>query len=139
MATGNPSPFALLPTALFFGLGIGNLWGVAGVFTRLGNPEWVWVFPFLSLGVLTACLCGVARAWWSRGAAVPLLTIVVTGWLCAAPWAALNRKFTTYGWSIWFLVLAGCGLIAYVLAWRLERARPAAATPNTSLNRTRKG
>ena len=125
MATGKPSPFALVPTALFFGLGIGNLWGLGGLFLRLGSPEWGWILPGLSLGVLTACLCGVARAWWSLGAAVPLFTIVATGWLFSAPWAALNRKFTMYGWSVWFLVLTVCGVLAYVIAWRLERNRSA--------------
>jgi len=124
MATGKPSPFALLPTALLFGLGIGNLWGVAGIFSRLGNPEWAWAFPVICVSVLVACLCGVARAWWSRGAAVPLLTIVVAGWLFAAPWAAVTKNFTTYAWGLWLLVLAGCGAIAFVFAWLLERNRP---------------
>jgi hypothetical protein len=133
MASGKPSPFALLPTALFFGLGLGNLWGVAGLFTRLGSPEWAWAFPVVCLVVLVGCLCGVARAWWRRGAAVPLFTIVVTSWLFAAPWAAVNQKFTTYAWSLWLFVLAGCGALAYVIAWLLERGRPMDAMPGSSL------
>jgi hypothetical protein len=137
MATRKPSPFAILPTALLFGLGIGNLWGISGIFTRLGNPEWVWVFPVVSLGVLVACLCGVARAWWSIGAAVPLFTIVVAAWLFAAPWAAVTGKFTTYGWSVWLFVLAGCAALALLVARLLERNRPASAMPNKSLEGTR--
>ncbi len=135
MSSGKPSPFALLPTAILFGLGIGNLWGVAGLVTRLASPEWVWVLPVLSLAVLVACLCGVARVWWSRGAAVPLVAIVVTGWLFAAPWAAVTGKFTTYGWSLWLLVLAGCGALALLIAWFLERNTPADAAPDNSRER----
>src|SRR5687767_1286358 len=98
------SAFALVPTALFFGLGIGNLWGVAGLFTGLDPPGWIWTFPALCLVVLVACLCGVARIWWSRGAAVPLIAIVVTSWAFAAPWAAATGKLTIFGWSLWLLV-----------------------------------
>jgi hypothetical protein len=137
MATNKPSPFALLPTALLFGLGIGNLWGVAGIFTRLGNPEWAWVSPVVSLSVLVACLCEVARAWWPRGAFVPLFTIVVAGWLCAAPWAAVTGEFTTHAWGLWLVVLVGCAALALLIAWLLERNRSAASMPNKSLERTR--
>ena len=139
MATSKSSPFALLPTALLFGLGIGNLWGVAGIFTRLGNPEWAWALPVVSLRVLVACLCGVARAWWARGAAVPLFTIVVAGWLFAAPWAAVNGRFTGYAWGLWLLVLFGCAALALLIAWLIERNRPAAAMPDKSPERAREG
>jgi hypothetical protein len=127
----------MLATAALFGLGIGNLWGIAGIFTRLGSPEWIWVFPILCLVVLVGFLCGVARAWWVRGAVVPLLFIVVFGWLFSAPWAAVNGKFTFSAWATWLLVLLGCALLAIFLAWLLERQRPGAAPPDNSLERTR--
>jgi hypothetical protein len=112
----------LLATAMLFGLGIGNLWGIAGLFTRLGNPEWVWVIPIFCLLALIAFLCGVARAWWAHGAAVPLFLILVAGSMSSAPWAAANGKFTLSAWALWLLVLLGCGLFAFLVAWLLERA-----------------
>jgi len=129
--------FTLLPTAILFGLGIGNLWGIAGLFTRLGNPEWVWVLQIVCLAVLVAFLCGVARAWWARGAAIPLFLIVVAAWIFSAPFAAATGKFTLSAWAVWLLVLAACGSLAYLVAWLLERGKPNDAMPNTSLERTR--
>ncbi len=123
------SGISLLPTALFFGLGIGNLWGLAGLFTRLGNPEWVLVLPAVCLAVLVAFLCGVARAWWKRGATIPLFMIIVAAWIFSAPWAAANGRFTWWGWALWLVVLFGCGAAAYLLAWLLESRRPGPDAP----------
>ena len=121
MESRKVSGFTLLPTAVLFGLGIGNLWGIAGLFTRLGNPEWVWSFQIVCLAVLIAFLCGVARAWWRRGAAIPLFLIVVAAWIFSAPFAAVMGKFTVSAWAVWLLVLIGCGTLALAVAWLLER------------------
>jgi hypothetical protein len=115
--------FALLPTAILFGLGIGNLWGIAGLFTQLGNPKWVWMLQLACLAVLITFLCGVARAWWVRGAVMPMFLMVAAAWLFSAPAAAVMGKFTLWGWAIWLLVLAGCGSLALLLAWLFERGR----------------
>src|ERR1043165_3028076 len=117
------SGFSLLPTAILFGLGIGNLWGIAGLFTRLGNPEWVWMIQAGCLAVLIAFLCGVARAWWVRGAATPLFLILAAAWLFSAPIALATGKFSVAAWAVWLLVLAGCGCLAMVVAWLFERGR----------------
>jgi hypothetical protein len=121
MESRKVSGFTLLPTAALFGLGIGNLWGIAGVFSRIGNAEWVWMVQAACLIVLVAFLCGVARAWWTRGAAIPLLLILVAAWIFSAPIAAVTGKFTLAAWATWLLVLAGCGAVALLLAWLLER------------------
>jgi hypothetical protein len=121
MSTRKTSGFNLLPTAALFGLGIGNLWGIAELFMRLGNPEWVLMFPICCLAVLIAFLCAVARIWLARGAVVPFLLIVVAAWIFSAPWAAANGKFTSHDWAVWFLVLMGCALVALLLAWLMER------------------
>jgi hypothetical protein len=117
------SGFSLLPAAALFGLGIGNLWGIAGLFTSLGNPEWVWMIPACCLVVLIAFLCAVARVWLARGAVVPFFLIVMAAWIFSAPWAAANGKFTAIAWAVWFLVLTGCALVALLLAWLMETRR----------------
>jgi hypothetical protein len=117
------SAFTLLPTAILFGLGIGNLWGIAGLFSRIGNAEWVWIVQAACLVVLITFLCAVARAWWARGAAIPLLLMLVAAWIFSAPIAAATGKFTLSAWATWLLVLAGCGSLALLLAWLLERGR----------------
>jgi hypothetical protein len=139
MTTRKTPVYALLPTALFFGLGVGNLWGVAGLFTRLGDPDWVLAFPIVALIVLVLCLCGVARAWWSKGAVAPIFVTVVASWVFAAPWAAITGKFTVWAWALWLPVLLGCGGLALMIAWLFERQKPTDAMPNTSLERSREG
>lgn len=116
---------ALMPTAIMFGLGIGNLWGLAGMFTRIGNPGWIWVLHIALLAVLVGFLSGVARAWWARGAAIPLFLIIVAAWVFSAPYALIAGKFTMYEWALWFVVLSGCGGLALLVAWLLERGRSA--------------
>jgi hypothetical protein len=123
MTSRKLSGFSLLPTAILFGLGIGNLWGIAGLFTRLGNPEWVWLIQIICLAVLVSFLCGVARAWWARGAAIPLFLIVAAAWIFSAPVAAVMGKFTLSAWVIWLLVLAACGSLALLVAWLVERGK----------------
>jgi hypothetical protein len=115
--------FTLLPTAILFGLGIGNLWGIAGLFTQFGNPNWVWVIQSSCLAVLIAFLCGVARVWWARGAVMPIFLIVAAAWIFSAPAAAVMGRFTFSSWAGWLLVLAGCGSLALLLAWLFERGR----------------
>jgi hypothetical protein len=117
------SGLTLLPTAMLFGLGIGNLWGIVGLFMGLGNPEWAWAIPLASLGVLVAFLCGLARVWWARGAVVPLFLIVAAAWIFSAPVAVVTGKFTLTAWAVWLLVLAGCGGLALLMAWLLERGQ----------------
>lgn len=121
MESRKVSGFSLLPTAILFGIGIGNLWGIAGLFTRLGNPGWVKVIQVSCLAVLIAFLCGVARAWWARGAATPLFLILVAAWLFSAPIALATGKFSMSAWALWLLVLAGCGCVALLVAWLFER------------------
>lgn len=125
MTSRKLSGLALLPTAIMFGLGIGNLWGVAGMSTRVGNPAWVWALHIVLLAVLVAFLTGVARAWRARGAAIPLFLIIVAAWVFSAPYAVITGEFTMYAWALWFVVLSGCGGLALLVAWLLERGRSA--------------
>jgi hypothetical protein len=117
------SAFSLLPTAILFGLGIGNLWGIAGLFSRLGTPDWLWLLHLACLAVLTAFLCGVAQIWWTRGAAIPLFAIVAAAWVFSAPVAAITGRFTPSSWAVWLLVLVGCASVALLAAWLLERGK----------------
>jgi hypothetical protein len=117
------SAFSLLPTAILFGLGIGNLWGIAGLFTRLGTPRWFWILNAGCLAVLVAALGGVARIWWTRGAVIPLFSIVAAAWVFSAPIAVITGRFTLSAWATWLLVLAGCAIFALSAAWLLERGK----------------
>ena len=117
------SAFSLLPTAILFGLGIGNLWGIAGLFTRLGTPDWFWILNLACLAVLVVALCGVARIWWTRGAVIPLFSIVAAAWVFSVPVAVFTGRFTLSVWATWLLVLAGCATIALLGAWLLERGK----------------
>ncbi|HEX5160826.1 MAG TPA: hypothetical protein VFV88_03835 [Steroidobacteraceae bacterium] len=132
MNTRRATGLSLLPTAILFGMGVGNLWGVAGLFTRLSRPEWALLIPAVLLAVLVAFLTGVARAWWPRGAAIPLFLCIVAAWVVSAPWAAVHRKFSLWGWSLWLIVLFGCAALALFLAWLLERRKPTPADPSES-------
>ena len=117
------SAFSLLPTAILFGLGIGNLWGIAGLFARLGTPDWFWIIQIACLAVLIAFLSGVARIWWNRGAAIPLAAIVAAAWVFSAPAAAVTGRFTSSTWAVWLVVLAGCASVALLVAWLFERGK----------------
>jgi hypothetical protein len=123
MGSRNISVFSLLPTAIVIGLGIGNLWGIGGIFTDLGTPTWFWIIQIACLAVLVACLTGMARIWWTRGAAIPLFSIVAAAWIFSAPAAAIAGKFTLAAWSEWLVVLAGCACAALLVAWLIERSR----------------
>jgi len=79
--TRRANGLSLLPTAILFGMGVGNLWGLADLFMRLTSPEWMLLFPAICLAVLVAFLTGVARAWWQRGAAIPMFMSVVAAWV----------------------------------------------------------
>jgi len=122
--TRRANGLSLLPTSILFGMGVGNLWGLAGLFTRLASPEWTLLFPAICLAVLVAFLTGVARAWWQRGAAIPMFMSIVAAWVFSAPWAAVHRKFSLSGWALWLIVLFGCAALALLLAWLLERRKP---------------
>jgi hypothetical protein len=71
------------------------------------------LFPAICLAVLVAFLTGVARAWWQRGAAIPMFMSVVAAWVFSAPWAAVHRKFRLSGWALWLIVLFGCAALAF--------------------------
>ena len=123
MESRKTSVFSLLPTAIVVGLGIGNLWGIGGIFTHLGTPTWFWIIQIACLAVLVASLTGMARIWWTRGAAIPLFSIVAAAWIFSAPAAAIAAKFTLTAWAIWLVVLAGCASAALLVAWLLERSK----------------
>ena len=121
MESRKNSAFALLPTAVLFGLGIGNLWGIVDLFTHFQNPHWIWLIHIACLAILTAFFCGVARAWWIRGAAKPLFLIVAAAWIFSAPIAAVMGKFTIIVWTAWLLALVACASFALLVAWLFER------------------
>lgn len=132
MNTRRANGLSLLPTAILFGMGIGNLWGVVGLFTRLSRPEWDLLIPAIFLAVLVAFLTGVARAWWQRGAAIPLFMSIVAAWVVSAPWARMHGNFSLWSWALWLIVLFGCAAVALLLAWLLERRKPRAAETSES-------
>ena len=120
MTDSLPGRFSLIPTAVFVGLGIGNLWGATSAVYRAGSLGLSAVFPAFSLLLLVLLCFGFAHVWRPR-AYWPLAVVLGAAWLFSAPWAALHGKFALTLWLGWLPVLIGAATLGVFAVWLRER------------------